>query len=32
MAEGSVVVGVEGVLGSSEGTMVLMSLLFVCVS
>ena len=32
MAEGWVVVGVEGVLGSSDGTMVLMSLLFVCVS
>jgi hypothetical protein len=30
--EGSVVVGVEGVLGSSVGTMVFMSLLFVCVS
>jgi hypothetical protein len=29
---GWVIVGVEGVLGSSGGTMVLMSLLFVCVS
>ena len=32
MPGGWEIVGVEGVLGSSEGTMVLMCLLFVCVS
>jgi hypothetical protein len=32
VAEGWVVVGVEGVVGSLVGTMVLICLLFVCVS